>query len=112
MKIMLELFIIAVIIVFIIDLSGALDSFKHSIWKRLFKGIPYKEDWRLKPLDCSLCMTWWIGLIYILITSQFSILMVGYIALLAFMTPIIKDIMILLKDASTKLIDVIYKLIN
>ena len=108
MKIMLELFII----VFIIDLSGALDSFKHSIWKRLFKGIPYKEDWRLKPLDCSLCMTWWIGLIYILITSQFSILMVGYIALLAFMTPIIKDIMILLKDASTKLIDVIYKLIN
>ena len=29
---MLELFIIAVIIVFIIDLSGALDSFKHSFW--------------------------------------------------------------------------------
>nr|UVM99290.1 MAG: hypothetical protein [Bacteriophage sp.] len=38
--------------------------------------------------------------------------MVGYIALLAFMTPVIKDIMILLKDASTKLIDVIYKLID
>lgn len=109
---MLELFIITVIIVFIIDLSGALDSFKHSIWKMLFKVIPYKEDWRLKPFDCSLCMTWWIGLIYILITSQFSILMVGYIALLAFMTPIIKDILILSKDILTKLIDCVYNIIN
>lgn len=112
MKIMLELFIIAVIIVFIIDLSGALDSFKHSIWKRLFKGMPYKEDWRLKPLDCSLCMTWWIGLLYILITSQFSILMVGYIALIAFMTPVIKDCMILIKDMITKLIDIVYKYLD
>ena len=45
-------------------------------------------------------------------TGQLSFLMIAYIALIAFMTPIIKDIMILLKDASTKLIDVIYKLIN
>ena len=61
---------------------------------------------------CSLCCTWWASLLYILVTGQLSFLMIAYIALIAFMTPIIKDIMILLKDAATKLIDVIYKLIN
>lgn len=108
---MFNLLIIAIIIVFCIDLSGGMDHLNRWVWSKLYKGIKY-VDWSIPLFGCSLCMTWWIGLLYILITSQFSILMVGYIALLAFMTPIIKDIMILLKDASTKLIDVIYKLIN
>ena len=45
-------------IVFIIDFSGIVDSFKRFIWK-LFNKIPY-QYYRLKPIDCSLCMTFWL----------------------------------------------------
>ena len=40
---------------------GIIDEIKILIWKWLRKE-PYKE-YRLKPLDCSLCMSFWIGLI-------------------------------------------------
>ena len=108
---MLSILFIAIILVFCIDLSGAMDKANRWVWSKLYKGIKY-IDWTIPLFGCSLCCTWWASLLYILVTGQLSFLMIAYIALIAFMTPIIKDIMILLKDASTKLIDVIYKLIN
>lgn len=108
---MLSILFIAIILVFCIDLSGAMDKANRLVWSKLYKGIKY-TDWTIPLLGCSLCCTWWASLLYILVTGQLSFLMIAYIALIAFMTPIIKDIMILLKDASTKLIDVIYRLIN
>ena len=108
---MLSILFIAIILVFCIDLSGAMDKANRWVWSKLYKGIKY-TDWTIPLFGCSLCCTWWASLLYISVTGQLSFLMIAYIALIAFMTPIIKDIMILLKDTSTKLIDVIYKLIN
>lgn len=110
---MLKLFILACIIVFIIDISGFVDEIVKRIYDKYIKVGDYHTLLpKLKPFTCSLCSTFWIGLIYLLITSQFNILMIGYVCLLAFLTPIIGDIFIMVKDALNKIINLIYKLID
>lgn len=109
---MLNILLIAIIAVFIVDLSGVVDYAKRALWKRLYKGLPYKEDWTIKPFNCSLCITWWMGLLYILFTGMFTWKYIAFVALISFLTPVIKDIMILIQDLFNKLIDLIYKVIN
>lgn len=106
---MLDLLILAVIIVFIIDLSGFIDTISEFIWNRLYKGIKY-NGWLIpKPFSCSLCMCWWVGIIYLIIIKSFTLPMLCYLAILSFFTTIIKDFLFLLKDLIGKLIDIIYK---
>lgn len=110
---MINLLLIACIIVFIIDISGFVDEIVKRIYDKYIKVGDYHTLLpKLKPFTCSLCSTFWIGLIYLLITSQFNILMIGYVCLLAFLTPIIGDIFIMVKDALNKIINLIYKLID
>lgn len=110
---MINLFILTCIIVFVVDLSGFVDEMVKRLYYKYIKvGDYHTLIPKLKPLTCSLCLTFWVGLIYLLITSQFSILMLGYVCLLAFLSPIIGDILVLLKDVINKIINLIYKLID
>lgn len=95
---MLDLFLIGVICVIIIDISGVIDSIKSAI-KRLFtKGKMSDPNYSLKPLDCSFCCCWWSGLIYLIITNTLSLWMITYVLLISFMTPVIKDVLLLVRD--------------
>lgn len=95
---MLDLFLIGVICVIVIDLSGVTDSIKSAI-KRLFtKGKMSDPNYSLKPFDCSLCCCWWSGLIYLIITNTLSLWMITYVLLISFMTPVIKDVLLLIRD--------------
>ena len=49
----LELLALAFIVVYIVDETGIVDSFKAF----LKRWLNTKSDISLKPLDCSLCMT-------------------------------------------------------
>ena len=110
---MINLFILTCIIVFIIDLSGFVDEMVKRLYYKYIKvGDYHTLIPKLKPLTCSLCLSFWAGIIYLLITSQFTILMLGYVCLLAFLTPIIGDILVMIKDALNKIINLIYKLID
>ena len=110
---MINLFILTCIIVFIIDLSGFVDEMVKRLYYKYIKvGDYHTLIPKLKPFTCSLCMSFWVGLIYLLITSQFTITMIGYVCLLAFLTPIIGDILVMLKDIINKVINLIYKLID
>lgn len=80
---MLKLFILSCIIVFIIDKSGIITSLKSGI--RNYLQI---KDVTLKPFDCSLCMTHWICLLYLVITN-FSLELYLFVCALSFMTPLI-----------------------
>lgn len=68
----IELLILTVIVCFLVDISGGISSIKWLIGKLL--KINNYDAIRLKPFDCSLCTTFWTGLIYICIIGQFSIL--------------------------------------
>lgn len=110
---MINLFLLTCIIVFIIDLSGFVDEMVKRLYYKYIKvGDYHTLIPKLKPLTCSLCLSFWAGIIYLLITSQFSILMIGYVCLLSFLTPIIGDILIMIKDVINKIINLIYKLID
>lgn len=98
---MIDLLIITLILVFIIDISGIITEIERMMQKRLQRKVVIR-----KPLSCSLCMTWWIGLVYILITG-FSIPMLGYVALLSFLTPIFKDMLLVIRELMQKVLNLI-----
>lgn len=105
---LLNLFLIALVSVLIIDISGFIDSFKLLISKWLTKSKFQSNQFRIKPFDCSFCMTFWVGLIFTLAVGQFTLLNLATILLMAYMTEPIKQLLILVKDLLIKLIDVIY----
>lgn len=96
--------LIAFILVFIIDISGFITSLKKAISYLLTKGRIVKDNYSLKPFDCSLCMTFWVGCIYYLVIGDFTLLNLAYICLCSFLTPSIKDILYSLQDILTKLL--------
>jgi len=111
MIILLNLLILQLIIVFIVDLSGVMEHIKKRIWKWLKGDKPYK-DFEFKPFGCSLCMTFWTGLIYLLITHSFTIPYIAYVCLLAFLASTTASLLQLLKDALDTLLYILDKWIN
>lgn len=110
--ILLKLLCIQLICVLIIDISGFIDSVKWGVSKWLTKGKIPTTDYRIKPFDCSLCMTWWSCLIYMICMGQFSIFLLAYILFLAIMTPVAKEIIVLIRDICIKVINKIYDMIQ
>lgn len=106
-----DLFLIAVIVVCIVDISGFIDTLKSALNKVITKGKFSNSNYSLKPLDCSLCSTFWIGLGYLIIYNSVSLLNIAILLLIAISTPIINDIIRLIQDLITKLIQVIEKYI-
>lgn len=110
---LINLLLISCLVVFVIDLSGFVDE----IVSRLYKKYVGVGDYhlilpKLKPFSCSLCSTFWAGLIYLLITHSFTIPYIAYVCLLAFLTPITGDLLTLIKDTLTKIINKLYELID
>lgn len=105
---MLKLLILTCIIVFIIDLSGIITEMENilSKWLKAKILIP-------KPFSCSLCLTWWIGLLYLLVYGKFTIIWIGYVALLSLLTTTIYNGLLMIRDLLNKIIDWVYNtLIN
>lgn len=69
MSIFLNLVIIEFVIVFIIDYSGFVGEIERYLGVFLRSRLPLKIP---KPFSCSLCMTFWCGLIYLIIIHEFN----------------------------------------
>ena len=96
----LDLLFLTLVVVFIVDLSGFTDSWLSAFSKWL--GHTVRD---FKPFTCSLCMTWWTGIVYLLVTGQFSIPLLAYVALLAFLSFPIRDFFIFIKELLLKWIN-------
>ena len=59
-----DLILMSIVVVTIVDISGAVDSLKSGLKWILTKGKMSNSDYTLKPIDCSLCMTFWSGIFY------------------------------------------------
>lgn len=106
--ILINLLLISTILVFIIDLSG----FTQSVQSFLKKWLKTNKDIVIKPFMCSLCMTFWAGIIYALIMHSLTIPILAFICLLSFMTPVIKDILKLIQDFIIAIINSFYNIFN
>lgn len=107
---LLNLTLICLVCVVIIDLSGFMQSLKRFISNVLTKRKVTTTDFSLKPFDCSFCMTFWCCILYTIVNGEFTLIHLGYICLLAFMTDTIRQFLLLIKDMFNKLIDTIYGL--
>lgn len=98
-----NLFYIAVICVCVIDISGFVNSVKSFIVRILTNG-KLRGSFTLKPFDCSLCMTFWSGLIYLFIVSNVSILNIMILLLISISTPLIQDVIRTILDLMTRVV--------
>lgn len=103
----LKLIEIAVIVVIIIDISGFVDEVKGLIGKML--NI---SNVRLKPFDCSFCLTFWVSMVYLIYTNELNLTTIMFSLLLSVMTPVIEDLIYLSRDLIANLITKISNLIN
>lgn len=107
---MINLLLLQLIIVFIIDISGFVDTMKSKLAKLLTNGKFKSPDFRLRPFDCSLCATFWSGILYLIFTHQFTIPLIAFVCLLSATTTIAKDIYYTITDVLIKILDKINKL--
>ena len=99
----LELLALAFIVVYIVDETGIVDSFKTFLkrWLNTKSDISLIS---LKPLDCSLCMTHWVCLAYVLLFGTLDIFVYLYILFLACNTDNIYTLIQKVNEAISKLL--------
>lgn len=110
--VLINLILISAIVVFIVDISGAVDSLKSGLKWILTKGKMNNSDYSLKPIDCSLCMSFWSGIIYLLVINEFTLPYLAFVCLLACFSGIIKSSILLVEDVFNKIIQLIDKLLD
>ena len=97
-----DLFSILIICVLVIDISGFVYSLKVAIGK--FLGIS-PNSFRIKPFDCSFCMTFWVSMIYLLVVGRFTLLNIAIVLLMCCLTTPLKNLIMSLRDKLTKWMD-------
>lgn len=97
-----DLFSILIISVIVIDISGFVHSIKAAIGK--FLGIS-PNSFRIKPFDCSFCMTFWVSMIYLLVVGRFTLVNIAIVLLLCCLTTPLKNLIMSLIDKLTKWMD-------
>lgn len=95
MEIALGLLLIQALCVFVIDYTGAVEEMLTPIVKRLTGA---KIGTIGKPFNCSLCSTFWLGLIWLLVKGSFTLPYIGFVAVLAALTPVTLDIIWFVRD--------------
>lgn len=85
----LDILLLSLVVIWIVDVSGFTDSWMNALSRWLNRQIR-----PVKPFACSLCMTWWTGLAYSLITRNLSIPIVAFCALMAYLSFPISQLMI------------------
>lgn len=97
-----DLFSILIISVIVIDISGFVYSIKVAIGK--FLGIS-PNGFRIKPFDCSFCMSFWVSLIYLLVVGRFTLANIAVVLLLCCLTTPLKNLIMSVTDKLTKWMD-------
>lgn len=92
---------IATATVIVADLSGFIPELKEAL--RRMTGRRFK----LKPLDCSFCMTFWLCLAYNLCQGTLTLWSVTYALILSVMTPVIGEAIMTVRDLALRLIRLI-----
>lgn len=103
---MIDCLLITICWVIILDQLNFWEDFTSTIKSILTKG-KFRNPIKIKPFNCSTCMSFYCNLIYILIVGKFSIFMIGYILLLSWSAPIINSIFTLLKNSVIKFINIL-----
>lgn len=105
MTIYLQLLILAVIVVYGVDVSGFTDSWRGALARFIRKPV---EDLRpLPPFDCGKCATFWACLLWALLQGELTLLTVLESALLSLLSLPIAGFLVFLRESLAALTDII-----
>ncbi len=99
METIISLLIISGLICFITNISGFIDYFEDLIKNKIL----------YKLFTCSLCQIWWVGLGYLVLSDNLTLVFIGVVALLSFLNQEITAILVLIQDLISR---IIYNLTN
>lgn len=106
MNLYFDIALIAAIYVFGIDVCHFWNTIASTIKRILTKG-KMRQPFDLKPFSCSLCMTFWTGIVYLLATHALTIPHLAYVCLVAMLTPRINDLLLVASDLLAALMNLI-----
>jgi hypothetical protein len=98
---------ISVIICFIIDISGIIENIEWYLGKWLGGKVIIP-----KPFSCSLCLTFWVGLIWLIVQGEVTLFNIMAVCLLSALTEQITNTITLFKQLIARLQDAIQDLIT
>ena len=107
MGVYMEMLMVSVVTVYVVDLSGCTDSWRGAL-ARWLKTSPQRLR-ALPPFDCGQCMSWWICLGYALICGKFSVETVLWSALLAFLSTVTGQLLLLIRELLLFMINQVMK---
>lgn len=101
-----DLLMITTIVCFIIDISGVIDSIESMLSRWVNKPLKL-----IKPFSCSLCMSFWIGLLWV-ICVDFSLFNLFILSLIVTCSPQITNTIVIIRMLINKVQDTITTYIN
>lgn len=107
MKTICDLILVALITIYIVDLSGFTESWRAA----LARVLHVKELKPLPPFDCSLCMVWWVCLIVLLTSGRCSLPMVAFSALLSYLSYPLGQMLKLLQELLLTLTNILFDIL-
>ena len=107
MNIYLALLYVTLIVVYVVDLSG----FSQTVLD-IASRVKGRRVSSLKPLTCSLCMTWWVTLLVALCTKQLTLPVAAYCAALSFASATIANVVIFINEVLKKILGALCKLLG
>lgn len=100
---MCKILFIALIWVYICDLSGIVPEIRHGLAKLL--KIHESNMPSLKPFSCSQCMTFWTGMFYVIFADSFSLASIVVVCLFSFFTTTIRGLLQAVKEVVERFIN-------
>lgn len=111
MEMYLTFLAIAVIEIFIIDLSGAIQGLFQPIVKRIL-GINKDSNIHIPLLECSLCVIFHTGWIYLLCIGEFTAYNLLFTSLVSFFSKNISGFLLWIRELLIKIETLLYKIIR
>lgn len=104
---MTDLLLVALITIYVVDLSGFTDSWRSA----LARFLHVKDLKPLPPFDCSLCMVWWVCLTFLLASGKWSLPMVAFSALLSYLSYPLRQMLKLLQELLLALTNILFDIL-
>lgn len=105
MNVIIDLILIQIIVVIIIDISGVVEHIENAIARMLsLKKVS------IHIIECSFCVSHWIGLFYLLVTDALSLKTYCFVLILSFLTSVTKEVLWTVRDLFIYLIKLVNRL--
>lgn len=107
--IQINILLIALIVTIVTDRTDFFQHIERVIYKVMHPSRQPRElHWKI--LRCSLCQTFWCSTIYLITSHNISLFWIAYALVVAFMTPVIGELVDYLRDILLKFFEIMRKI--